>query len=77
MTLGHDGVRWREGSAENRLLGGTALLEQEGACGPLSQTRRSASRPWGQSFLSSGQSSWDLSSQGLSPPVGPYASCVS
>lgn len=33
VTLGHDGVRWREGSAENRLLGGTVLLRQDGTCG--------------------------------------------
>lgn len=67
VILAHDGVRWREGSTENRLLGGTVPLGQEGACGPLSQTRWNASRPRGQSLLSSGQSSRDSSSQGLFP----------
>ena len=47
VILGHDGVRWRKGSTENRLLGGSVPLGQEGACGPLSQTRWRASRPWG------------------------------
>lgn len=67
VILGHDGVRWRKGSTENHLPGGSVPLGQEGACGPLSQTRWRASRPGGQSLLSSGQSSQDSSSQGLLP----------